>query len=248
MKLVVDGLLTNYLIRGRGRVVILLHGWGDDGRTFAALITELNKDYQTVVLDLPGFGSSQAPNEVWDLDAYVNFLAHFLTKLNLNTYAIIGHSNGGALAIRGLATGKLKADKLVLLAAAGIRNRHGLKKFGTKVIAKTGKAATFWLPGEYRQKLRKRLYGTIGSDLLVVPHLEETFKKTVRQDVQKDALALKLPTLLIFADRDPAIPLADGELYHALIKTSNLKVLKGNDHFVHHDQPATVINLIKEFL
>ena len=248
MKIIVDQLVVNYSLTGKGKTILLLHGWGDDIRTFAKLRQELDKDYQTVALDLPGFGASQAPKEVWGLDDYANFIAHFLKKLELTSYAIIGHSNGGALAIRGLATGKIKSDKLVLIAAAGIRNKNGLKKFSTKVVAKTGKAATFWLPNDYKQRLRKRLYGTIGSDLLVMPYLEETFKKTVRQDVQKDAAALSLPTLLIFADRDPAIPLEDGKTYHALIKQSELKVLKSSDHFVHHDQPGSVLKLIKEFL
>ena len=75
-----------------------------------------------VAVDLPGFGGSEAPPAAWDLDDYAAFLEAFLRKLALDwPYAIIGHSNGGALAIRALSSGTLKADKLVLLAASGVR-------------------------------------------------------------------------------------------------------------------------------
>ncbi len=248
MNLIVDDLLINYELMGKGKAVLLLHGWGDSARTFKALAQDLSKSYLIISLDLPGFGHSEAPKTVWNLDNYAVFLDHFLSKLAIQPYAVIGHSNGGALAIRAIAISKLKASKLVLLAASGIRNKHGLKRIGLKIVAKTGKAATLWLPSGYRQRLRQRLYGTIGSDLLVVPSLQETFKQTVRQDVQADAAKLSIPTLLIFADQDPAIPLADGRTYNQLIKKSDLKIMHSANHFVHHDQPEQVLTLIKEFL
>ncbi len=249
MQLIVDNLAVNYRMQGKGKPVLLIHGWGDSLTTYNDMSSGLAKKYQTVALDLPGFGGSQLPKEVWGLDEYCEFISHFLHKLEIiKPYAIIGHSNGGALAIRGLATGRLSADKLVLLAAAGVRNTHKLKKAATKAVAKTGKAAAFWLPNEQKQRLRLKLYGTIGSDMMVVPLLQETFKKTVSQDVQDDAAKLTLPTLLIFADNDPAIPLDDGKLYHSLIKGSKLAVLKGDDHFIHHDQKEMVERLVGEFL
>ena len=137
---------------------------------------------------------------------------------------------------------------MILLAAAGVRNTYKTRKAATKVIAKVGKAVTFWFPLEQKQKLRVKLYGTIGSDMMAVPALQETFKKTVSQDVQADAARLNLRCLLIFEDNDPAIPIKDGQIYHELIKGSELIVLPGNDHFIHHDQPEKVEKLIKEFL
>jgi pimeloyl-ACP methyl ester carboxylesterase len=104
------------------------------------------------------------------------------------------------------------------------------------------------MPDRYRTALRKSLYDTAGSDMLVVPHLEETFKRTVRQDVQKDAVAITQPTLLIYAAGDDAVPVADGKRYHELIAGSRLEIIDNAGHFVHKDQPAQVTKLIKEFL
>ena len=248
MNIVVDELLTHYEIQGSGKTVLLLHGWGDSLVGLSGLAKSLAGNYQVVSLDLPGFGMTQPPSAVWNLGNYATFVKDFLAKLNIKSYAVIGHSNGGALAIHGLASGEISSKKLVLLAASGIRNGQLSRLLVLKIIAKTGRAATFWLPKTTQQRLRKKLYGAAGSDLLVVEHLQETFKQTVRQDVQADAAKLKLPTLLLFADQDKAVPMADGKTYQKLIKNSQLEIIPGASHFIHLDEPAKVLHSIEYFL
>jgi pimeloyl-ACP methyl ester carboxylesterase len=249
VNIVIDGLLTRYELTGKGRLVLLLHGWGADLQSLGGLRGQLAKRYRVLALDLPGFGGSQAPPGVWDLDNYAHFVEALLGKLDLKQpYAVIGHSNGGALAVRALSLGALRPEKLILLAASGVRTNNKLKRLFLKIVAKTGNVATLWLPERYRRALRKSLYGAAGSDLLVAPHLQNTFKRTVRQDVQGDAAAIEVPTLLIYAADDDAIPLADGRQYHELIKGSRLEVIPDAGHFVQQDQPATVGTLIEEFL
>ena len=248
MNIVVDDLLVHYEQQGTGSTVLLLHGWGDTLAGLSAIQQSLAKQYQVVSVDLPGFGSSQSPNAVWNLDNYAKFLAAFAKKLDFAPFAIIGHSNGGALAIRSVSIGALTPERLVLIAASGIRNSPSLKKSGLKVVAKVGKAATILLPLRTKTKLRKKLYGVAGSDLLVVEHLQDTFKATVRQDVQADAANITIPTLLIYADNDAAVPIADGQTYHRLIKSSRLEIIEGAGHFVHLDDPRAVNTLIETFL
>ncbi len=249
MNVVVDQLLTNYNLTGKGRLVLLLHGWGDTAEGLNNLQNALAADYQVLAPDLPGFGSTQAPKAAWDLDNYSNFIAELLKKLDLKQpYAVIGHSNGGAIALRATNLGHLKPQKLILIAAAGVRTHNVLKRYTLNVIAKTGNLATLWMPERYRQALRQSLYGAAGSDMLAVPGLEETFKKTVRQDLQTDAEAIKLPTLLIYSAGDQSTPIRDGRLYHELIKGSKLEIIEMGGHFVHLDQADLVIKHIKEFL
>lgn len=250
MQVVVQDLLTSYESIGQGKTLLLLHGWGDSMRSFDTLVPELIRDYQVVRLDLPGFGQSEAPASIWDLDTYGAFVGNFLAKLQIeNVYAVIGHSNGGALAIRSVATGKLTPQKLILLAASGVRDTQKLRRAGLKVVAKTGKVMTFWLPKPTKQKLQKKLYGTIGSDMLVAPHLQETFKHTVRQDIQRDAMKITIPTLLIYGEQDRATPLESvGKQLNTRIAGSYLKIIPGADHFVHQMATEEVAQDIKEFL
>lgn len=250
MQAVVDSLLTHYNKKGQGKkTVLLLHGWGDSSNTFKQLQDNLADNYSVIAVDLPGFGQSQIPNDVWSLDNYARFVRTFLKKLSEeNLYAVIAHSNGGAVAIRALALEAIAPKKLILLASAGIRDRQKLRKLGLKIIAKTGKVATFWLPAHHKRKLQKKLYGAAGSDMLVVPHLQETFKITVRQDVQNDAKKINIPTLLIYGQNDKATPPEYGKIYQNLISGSQFEVVEDAGHFVHHDQAEQVAKLIGEFL
>src|SRR5690606_38998725 len=121
-------------------------------------------------------------------------------------------SNGGAIAIRGMARGWLSADNLVLLASAGIRGEYKGRVKALRLITKAGKALTTPLPKSVKQRLRKKVYATVGSDMLVAEHLQETFKKVVTDDVREDAARLALPTLLIYGDQDDATPVRYAEM------------------------------------
>lgn len=252
MHVVVESLLTNYHQRGSGKQqILLLHGWGDTAETFKTLEEQLTKDskkYHLTALDLPGFGATQIPTQVWGLEDYADFVQAFVKKVGLKPIAMIAHSNGAAVAIKAIASGKVSPDKLVLIGAAGIRDKQKARKLGLKVVAKTGKVATFWLPRRHKRKLQEKLYGAAGSDMLKVPHLQETFKRTVAEDVQQEAATITIPTLLIYGENDRATPPSYGELYHRLIPHSSFKLVKGAEHFVHQDEPEQVARLIEEFV
>lgn len=249
MQLIVDSLVVNCVRKGKGKTILLLHGWGDSLESFQKLQDDLALHFDVISVDLPAFGKSQTPNQTWGLDEFADFLRDFIEKLHIqNLEGLVGHSNGGALAIRAVATKKLKPKRLVLLAAAGIRDQQSFQRYVVKVIAKVGKAATFWLPLKTRQRLRRKLYGAVGSDMFVAPHIQETFKKTVRQDVQADATQIRIPTLLVYGDKDTATPSLYGQMYQKLIADSRLMVVPGAGHHIHQEQADLVKQYIQDFL
>lgn len=250
MKLVVNQTLIDYAVHGKGRYVLLLHGWGTNRESFKELTAELAKQFTCVTIDLPGFGQSEAPPVAWGLDDYAAFLHDFLLKQHTSTdlYAVVGHSNGGAIAMQALASGALSAEKLVLLGSAGIRNKVPVRKLALKIIAKTGKAVTKPLPKHLQKRLRGKLYSSIGSDMLLVPHMQETFQKTVGQDVTQSAARVKAQTLLIYGALDDQTPVADGQKLAKVIPHAKLEVIPEVGHFVHNDAPAEVQTLVRDFL
>jgi pimeloyl-ACP methyl ester carboxylesterase len=249
MQVVVNDLLTNYQLQGKGKLIVFLHGWGDSSAGSLALRQELAKHYTVLAPDLPGFGKTQAPQIGWDLDDYASFVQSLLVKLEQkDVYAVIGHSNGGAIAIRAMATGKLNPQKLILMAAAGIRSGQTFRRVLLQILAKTGNVATIGMPERYRSALRRQLYKSAGSDLLVVEGMQDTFKRTVRQDVQADAKTITQPTLLLFAEKDEAVPVYMAHRYEELLTNSQLHIVPGAGHFVHLDAPKETIKTIEEFL
>jgi len=249
MQVVTDTLLTQYSRKGKGRIVLLLHGWGDSAAGLASLQDKLSKDFDVIALDLPGFGGTAVPKQAWGLSDYAAFIHHFLEKIGAQAvYAIIGHSNGGAIALRGLGRGDLHAEKVVLLAAAGIRGTYKGRVKALRIVTKIGKALTMPLPKPVKNRLRQGVYKSVGSDMLVAEHLQETFKKVVTDDVRVDAAQLTQPTLLIYGENDKAAPPWYGEAYRQIIPTASLEILPGAEHFVHLDRPAEVTRAIREFL
>ena len=248
MQVVVDSLLTQYERMGKGKAVLVLHGWGDNSNGWRGVAIELEGSFEVILVDLPGFGGTQAPSSAWGLSDYAAFVGKFLKKIRVEPYVVIGHSNGGSIAIRGLANKSLSAEKLVLIDSAGIRTEYVGRKKVVRLITKTGKLLTKPLPSGIRKRIRRKVYDTVGSDMLVVERLQETFKLVVTDDVQQNAATLKLPTLLIYGEDDLSTPVQFGRMLHHLITGSKFEVVPGAGHFAHLDKPAEVMRQIKDFL
>jgi pimeloyl-ACP methyl ester carboxylesterase len=248
MNVIVNNLLVNYERKGSGKTILLLHGWADQLHTFDRMAKLIDEEYEVIRLDLPGFGKSQAPDGSWGLDDYVNHVAEFIRKIDVAPYAIAGHSNGGAIAIKGIASTKLRTHSLVLLSSAGIRNDNKLHTTIWGIIAKLGKAATFFMPSSARSALRERMYRSAGSDLTVAPHMEGTFKRIVGEDVRTAAAQVRVPTLIMNGSSDTATPQSYAETFHSLIQGSELVIIPDADHFVHQTHAGQVSDNIKGFL
>jgi len=248
MQVVVNNLLTEYNLSGSGKTVVLLHGWGDSMTGLDDLRLKLAKSFQVISLDLPGFGKSQTPSSSWGLDDYAKFVDDFLTKLALKADTIIGHSNGGAIAIRGLGRGILKSHRLVLLAASGIRGETNFKISLIRLVTKSGKFIVSPLPASIKKRLRQKVYKATGSDMLVAEKLQESFKKIIIDDVRADATNIKIPSLILYGREDVATPPKFGEIFHDLINNSKLEIIDSAGHFIQHDQPEIVFSLISDFI
>lgn len=247
MQVVVDGLLTQYERIGSGKPVLVLHGWGDSSKGWQVFAKKISASgYEVIVCDLPGFGATQAPATSWNLTQYANFVRSFVDKIGVHPYSIIGHSNGGAIAIRGLGTGELQTERLILLASSGVRG-EGSKSW-LRFVAKVGKICSAPLPKLWQKKMRKTLYNKAGSDMLVAEHMQDTFKRIVTDDVRADAAKIQVPTLLIYGSEDAATPVSYGKLLHDAINGSKIIEVPAAGHFIHTDAETVVLGAVTEFL
>src|SRR3989338_7696853 len=124
---IVNNLAVEYIDEGKGPILFLLHGWGDNLHTFDSLLAKLSASFRVVRLDLPGFGGSEAPEESWGVEEYAYFVKSFIEKLGIPSYIIIGHSFGGRIAIKGVGIGLLKPQKVVLISAAGLATNRKVR-------------------------------------------------------------------------------------------------------------------------
>jgi pimeloyl-ACP methyl ester carboxylesterase len=249
MQIVVDDLLINYEIKGSGQSVLILHGWNDSLSTLQQYLGEIAADHQIILVDLPGFGKSQNPHSNWDLSSYAQFLRSFLKKINQSPSVLIGHSFGGSVLIKAIATKVVDADKLVLIASSGIRLRSSQNKSQlTKLTQKSSKLALNVLPTSIKRKVRQKIYTRIGSDLLLRPDLEPIFKNIISEDLSEEASHISIPTLLIYGEQDTETPPHYGRIFHEKISPSTLEIIANSGHYVFIDQQQTVLKLIKDFI
>lgn len=249
MKLIVNNLAVEYQESGSGPVVLLLHGWAQDHKTFNDLSDKLSRDYKVIRLDLPGFGATDQPKQAWDITEYASFVKAFLEKLKADQIsAIVGHSFGGRVAIKMTAADSHIAKHLILIDAAGVRHDRSARNRLFLVVAKAGKAATL-LPGlrQARNKLRHSLYKAAGSDdYLKAGRMRDIFSKTISEDLQADAAKIKSETILIWGENDHETPLTDGKKLEAAIPNAKLIVLEGAGHFAYLDKPHEVAEIIEK--
>lgn len=247
MQVVVQSLLTNYIRQGSGKVVLLLHGWGDNTTGIKPLIDALSVKYEVIALDLPGFGGTQAPTFAWGLDDYATYVELFVKKITIKPVALIGHSNGGAIAIRALSKG-FKVNKLVLIASSGVRGEYKGRIKVIRLFTKLGKAFTAPLPASFKNKLRSKVYRTVGSDMLVAEHMQDTFKKIITDDIREDASNITQPTLLLYGDRDESTPVELGKQIASHIKNSEFFVIPHAGHMLPTEKTNEVSDKIMDFI
>ena len=249
MKAIIQNLAIEYEDTGSGKAILLLHGWQDNLHTFDAMMPFLSSKNRIIRLDLPGFGQSENPKGTWNLDDYVKFVRSFLDKKDIKISALIGHSFGGRIAIKGVSTKIISAEKMILIDSAGLVLDRKFRRFTLKIITKIGgilfkiPPLTFW-----RDEMRNKLYDSIGSDYLNTGILKDTYLNIIAEDLSVNARLVEIPTLLIWGEDDTATPLSIGMKLSKLIYGSILKVLPGTGHFVYKEKPAEVAKLIQEFL
>ena len=83
-------------IRGNGFPVVFLHGYGENLSLWDKLTDYLSTEYQTISVDLPGFGQSKALEGPFSIEDVAETVYGYLSNdINLSEYVIFGHSLGG---------------------------------------------------------------------------------------------------------------------------------------------------------
>ena len=251
MNINVKGYNVNYIDKGEGPAVVLLHGWGSSCGAFNYIINEFCDSFRMIAPDFVGFGKSDMLNEAWTVSDYIDFTAEFLAKLGVENPVLIGHSFGGRVIIKGVGDGRLSASKIILMDSAGVKPKKSLKSKIKQTSFKVSKAfLTFPLWRSLTVDALEKLRGKFGSADYrnAPPVLRQTLVNAVNEDLQEYMPNIKASTLLIWGENDTATPLSDAKIMEKLIKDSGLCVIKGGGHFSFIDSPYEVNAILKSFL
>jgi len=107
--------LVHYEVLGRGRPVILLHGWLGSWRYWIPAMQQLSMKYRVYALDFWGFGDSGRDARRYDIASQVLLLDQFMEKLGIAKAALVGHDLGAAVATRYAVTHPDRVPRLMVV-------------------------------------------------------------------------------------------------------------------------------------
>ena len=113
----IDGAKVHYVDRGSGRPILMIHGLGGQlHHMLRPLMEEFGDGYRLIAMDRPGSGYSTRPDGKADLASQARFVSRFMEKLGIERALLVGHSLGGAIALRTAIEHPDKVAGLALLA------------------------------------------------------------------------------------------------------------------------------------
>lgn len=207
--------------------IFILHGWTYSADKWQELVTCLKKSgFEPVLLDIPGLTAKT--DKVWSLNDFSEWLNDQLGPAKEKAI-LVGHSNGGRIAVAFAAKYPHKLKNLILIDSAGVYHQElaiRFKRFVFAKIAKWGKKITA------SEKLQSLLYKLAGeSDYQNAnPLMKQTMLNLIAVDLKPDLRKINTPTLIIWGRQDKITPLCDGKLIHSLVKNSKLIVLSNAGH------------------
>ncbi len=105
----------HYSITGKGKCIVLLHGFLLNTGIWSDLIPLLSKKNKVLAIDLPGHGKSDCISEIHSMELLADLVNFILEENNLTTTSLIGHSMGGYIGLAFTEKYRSKVNTLVLL-------------------------------------------------------------------------------------------------------------------------------------
>lgn len=270
----IEGIDIAYIDSGGDKPPILLvHGLSSWMGFWEYQVPELAKTRRVIALDLPGYGASGRPDAPYTPPWYADILASFMDDRGLSSSVVMGHSMGGQIALTLALDHPSRVDALILSAPAGIeRFKPGhaswLKSYWTEdrtlqsseeevrysfvqlAFARSDEGVERLLQERVRMKGTPMLSGTSVA-------VSRSIAGMLDHPVVERLSNLVLPTLIVYGTDDRMIPnpILNGGRTRTIasqaqkaIAGSELVMIPGAGHTVHHDAPEAFNSAVSAFL
>jgi pimeloyl-ACP methyl ester carboxylesterase len=238
-------------VRGTGRPLLLLHGWGVSSELFAPILDGLQPGHTLIVPDLPGFGATPEPDVPWSVHEYAAWCIALLDRLGIESCDLVGHSNGGRIGIVMAAEHPGLITRMVLAGSAGIQPRRTLAASARVRTYKALRAVerSPALPSALRRRAGRRADQRGSADYRASSGtMRGTLVRLVNEDLRTLLPQVHIPVLLIWGEQDTETPVADGRLMERLIPDAGLVVFEGAGHYAYLEQPGRFCRIVEVFL
>ena len=270
--LTLHGHRVRYLEAGSGPPVVLIHGITSTADTWAPAMRGLSREHTVIAPDLLGHGASAKPRGDYSLGAYASGVRDMLASLGHDRVTVLGHSLGGGVAMQFAYQFPERTERLALVSSGGLGREVNL------LLRAAALPGAEWVlpllvPGWLGAAVGR--IGSAGSRLGLRTGLDlsemlrgflslndaaarAAFLHTLRAVIDPGGqrvnghdrlyLAAHLPTLLVWGESDPVIPVAHGHDAHTAMPGSRLEIFPGCGHFPHLDDPLRFTEVVSDFL
>lgn len=255
----------HYTDRGRGEIILLIHGFGGSYYNFEALSRKLSNNYRIINVDLPGsglsdFNHSSKPNTIF-FDEFKDYFSFLVDTLNLESFHVVGNSLGGVMAYSLAVSMPEKVKDLILLNSAGyeldkvISKGAGplrfkwvkplvekgapmflVKYFVTFPFADKSKVDTSEFRYDYLLTNRK-------GNLICQVDLASSHQYPDTTIIKN----IKCPTLILWGKEDNIIPVEHAGKFKRDITNSHVKIYSPCGHMPQMEIPDSVLFDLKRF-
>jgi pimeloyl-ACP methyl ester carboxylesterase len=237
----VKGLDIHYRVAGSGPPLVLLHGGPSDSRQWRRQLEDLSDEFEVVALDMPGCGLSDDPPPGWNTRDYAECLAQFIRIVGMERPHVLGLSFGSGLALE-LYRWFPAIPKTLILASAYAgwagslppdvveQRKQGMLK---RIDLPPQDWAREWIPTLLTESASAPVVDELTS--ILVDFHPEGQRALLRagwaeHDAREVLAKIKVPTLLLYGDRDIRSPLDVAREMQANIPGSTLVVMEGVGH------------------
>lgn len=263
--LVTDQGVIHYEVYGRGRPVLLLHGWLNSWEVWRSTITMLGRDYRLYALDFLGFGDSGDQAQEFSVGNFVLMVDQFMDRMGILKAPLIGHSMGGTVALSAALRHPEKIVKVAvvgspiqgtslspLLKLAANRTWIGLGKKAPPLYSAFQAGFRPFLRGyaHFMAKdgatLGRMLSGDVAK-LTIAPFIESI--TTLREaDLRPQVGDLHMPVLGVYGAKDIIVDPKQAQVLKQHAPSSEIAWFEASGHFPMMDEPERFHETIKSFL
>jgi len=217
--------------------VILVQGLGISVSYMIPAMREIAEFTKVFALDLPGFGDSEKPRRVFNIEELADVLADWMNAAGIERAVLVGHSFGSQIVAEFALRHAEKIDRAVFAAPTFDRRARGFFR-------------QFW------RLLRNAPNEPFSLVLLAV---KSYFKFGIRREARTLQFALRdrieeklpqigVPALVVRGELDTVVPQDWAEEFAALLPDGKLVVIAGGTHGVNYNSPQKFAAAIREFL
>jgi len=247
----------SYSDAGKGRVVVLLHGFLGSKEIFEETKTALAKQFRVICIDLPGHGKSDCYGYVHSMELMAKAVKAVMDKLRLKKYVLVGHSMGGyaALAFAELFPDQLKG--LCMFHSTSYADSEQKKRDRDKAIKSVKQD-----PNIYIRATIQNLFATqhVKNHKKEINFAQQIAKKTPKQGIVNALEGMKdrpsrdvilhfatYPILFIIGRYDNLLPMQTLLDQSKIPKRKHQLLLEESGHMGFLEQPDTCNKFLKKF-